>query len=45
MERYLPIDEDGYFVFDGRRVDDQELGRKLMQNLAPAEKDGVDHVA
>lgn len=32
-DRYLPIDEEGYFVFDGRRVDDEELGRKLFDNL------------
>lgn len=32
-ERYLPIDEEGYFVFDGRRVDDEELGKTLLKNL------------
>ncbi len=38
-ERYLPIDEEGYFVFDGRRVNDEELGRKLLENLIPVQKD------
>lgn len=32
-DRYIPIDEEGYFVFDGRRVDDEDLGRKLFDNL------------
>jgi len=35
-DRYLPIDEEGYFIFDGRRVDDEDLGRTLMENLKPA---------
>ena len=38
-ERYLPIDEEGYFVFDGRRVDDEALGRKLLDNLEPVQTD------
>ncbi|MBX3020208.1 MAG: methyltransferase domain-containing protein [Bdellovibrionales bacterium] len=36
-DRYLPIDEEGYFVFDGRRVDDEELGRLLLNNIKPAD--------
>lgn len=32
-DRYLPLDEEGYFVFDGRRVDDEDLGRLLLKNL------------
>lgn len=32
-ERYLPIDEDGYFVFDGRRVDDEAIGREMIGAL------------
>lgn len=37
-ERYLPIDEEGYFVFDGRRVDDENLGRELLGNIKPDEQ-------
>jgi SAM-dependent methyltransferase len=33
-DRYVSIDEEGYFVFDGRRVDDETLGRALIDNLA-----------
>lgn len=32
-DRYISIDEEGYFALDGRRVDDPELGRELLQNL------------
>lgn len=32
-DRYIYIDEEGYFAFDGKRVDDQELGRTLLDNL------------
>jgi SAM-dependent methyltransferase len=38
-DRYLPLDEEGYFHFDGRRVDDRELGAKLINNLDSADKD------
>jgi SAM-dependent methyltransferase len=38
-DRYLPIDEEGYWVFDGRRVDDEELGRTLLKNIKPIEND------
>lgn len=38
IDRYLPIDEEGYFVFDGRRVDDDGLGRLLLENIKPVEK-------
>src|SRR4051812_42183487 len=38
-DRYLPLDEEGYFHFDGRRVDDPELGGKLLSNLDAADKD------
>ena len=37
FERYLPIDEEGYFVFDGRRVTEEEIGRELLENLRPAD--------
>lgn len=32
-DRYVSIDEEGYFIFDGRRVDDEPLGRTLTENL------------
>jgi SAM-dependent methyltransferase len=35
IERYLPIDEEGYFVFEGKRVSDEALGRKLLEAIAP----------
>jgi SAM-dependent methyltransferase len=38
-ERYLPIDEEGYWIFDGRRVDDPELGRRLLSNMKLVERD------
>lgn len=38
-DRYLALDEEGYFNFDGRRVDDRELGAKLLDNLSAQEKD------
>src|SRR4051812_21108639 len=38
ITRYLPIDEEGYWVFDGRRVDDDDLGRKLLENISVDEK-------
>ncbi len=37
-ERYIVIDEEGYFAFDGRRVDDETLGRTLLENLRLDEK-------
>jgi hypothetical protein len=37
-DRYLPIDEEGYWVFDGRRVDDEEMGRNLLLSIKPVEK-------
>ncbi len=33
QDRYINIDEEGYFVFGGRRVDDEALGRTLLENL------------
>ncbi len=32
-DRYLAIDEEGYFVFDQQRVQDPEVGRPLLENL------------
>lgn len=32
-DRYIPLDEEGYFIFDGRRVDDEDLGRTLFENM------------
>lgn len=33
FDRYLPLDEEGYFLFDTRRVDDDSLGQTLIHNL------------
>ena len=33
MDRYITIDEEGYFVFDGKRVEDENLGGTLLENL------------
>jgi SAM-dependent methyltransferase len=33
IKRYLAIDEEGYFAFDGRRVEDEALGQELLDNL------------
>ncbi|HMN69230.1 MAG TPA: class I SAM-dependent methyltransferase [Bdellovibrionales bacterium] len=33
MDRYISIDEEGYWIFSGRRVDDVGLGGKLLENL------------
>jgi SAM-dependent methyltransferase len=41
LERYLPIDEEGYFVFDGRRVDDEDLGREMLSNLRVENKTAI----
>lgn len=32
-ERYAVIDEEGYWMFDGKRVDDESLGRSMLENL------------
>lgn len=32
-DRYIQMDEEGYFLFEGRRVDDVELGQKLLREL------------
>ncbi len=33
MDRYIAIDQDGYFHFDQQRIDDPETGRSLIENL------------
>ncbi len=38
-DRYLPIDEEGYFVFEHTRVTDADIGRPLLDNLM-AHEDG-----
>ncbi|MGZ3723765.1 MAG: methyltransferase domain-containing protein [Bdellovibrionales bacterium] len=38
-DRYIPLDEEGYFHFDGKRVDDEDLGSQLIKNLTAADKD------
>jgi SAM-dependent methyltransferase len=39
MDKYLGIDEDGYITLDGNRVEDEVMGRKLLENLSRVEKD------
>lgn len=34
VERYIPLDEEGYFIFEGRRIEDEDLGRTLFDNLS-----------
>jgi SAM-dependent methyltransferase len=48
-DRYLPINEEGHFVFDGEALEDQEAGQKLLSNIRQVEDhryvtslDGVD---
>ncbi|NJL25253.1 MAG: methyltransferase domain-containing protein, partial [Calothrix sp. SM1_5_4] len=35
IDRYIPMDEDGYFVFDGRRVSEDEVGAPLIRGMRP----------
>jgi SAM-dependent methyltransferase len=37
QDRYISIDEEGYWVFSGRRVDDEGLGSTLLENLRISE--------
>lgn len=32
-DKYIVLDEEGYFAFDGKRVDDEQYGRELLGNL------------
>jgi SAM-dependent methyltransferase len=32
-DKYITLDEEGYFAFDGKRVDDEKYGRELLGNL------------
>lgn len=32
-DRYVVIDEEGYYAFDGKRVNDENVGRALIDNL------------
>ncbi len=32
-KRFIQIDEEGYWIFQGLRVEDQPLGQKMLQNL------------
>lgn len=34
-DRYVAIDDEGYWQFDGKRVSDETLGRQMMENLKP----------
>ena len=38
QDRYLPLDEDGYFWFDGAKLEDPEIGGELIRNLTINEK-------
>ncbi len=33
-DRYVSIDDEGYWSFDGKRVDDEALGRQMLSNLS-----------
>ncbi len=33
QQRFIQIDEEGYFLFDGNRVTDEDYGRDLLKNL------------
>src|SRR4051812_3976228 len=39
MEKYLGIDEEGFFSLDRVRVEDEKMGRELLKNLKRHEKD------
>ena len=41
MTRYIPLDEDGYFWFDGTKVEDQAIGSELLGNLRLGPKAAV----
>jgi SAM-dependent methyltransferase len=32
-DRYVAIDDEGYWAFDGKRVDDENLGRTMLENM------------
>lgn len=38
FDRYLPMDEEGYFLFDGQRVEDKKIGAELLSQLRVVEK-------
>ncbi len=38
IDKYITIDEDGYFAFDGQKVDDENYGRELIKNIQVEEK-------
>lgn len=40
-DRYVPVDEDGYFVLDGQRLEDPEAGRELQDGLRLTEQNAV----
>lgn len=37
LNRFITVDEEGYFAFDGVRVTDPEAGRELIKNVRPVE--------
>ena len=41
QDRYLPLDEDGYFWFDGVQLEDSKIGGELIRNLRLNEKGRV----
>ncbi len=40
-DRYIAIDEEGYFHFNGQRIEDEKDGRPLLENITPFEGDRV----
>lgn len=38
MDRYIGVDEEGYFVFDGVRVEDPEAGHDLIKHIRRDDK-------
>lgn len=38
VQRYLQIDEEGYWISDGLRITDEEYGRELFENLGVTER-------
>ncbi len=39
IDRYITIDDEGYFSFDGIKVDDEAYGRDLLNNIKLVESD------
>ena len=39
LNRFIAIDEEGFFIFDGNRLDNEEYGLRLLKSLKRVEKD------